>query len=129
MLSQDVPEPQLNLPLTYSQDAIEQNLPPTLGPNLPEQPQQNLNAINHNMATINEEDLRDCSGAHSTRGETSEVCDLDQETLLSLQSKACSHSNFAVKLLRKYFRNEELKNKNVSGAKGKGTLDPVRIDN
>lgn len=79
------------------------------------------------METINEEDLRECSVACSTRSKTSEVYNLDQETLLSLKSQACSVTNFAVQLWQRYFR-KDLKSKKVSGAKGKGTLDLIRID-
>ena len=55
------------------------------------------------------------------------IDELSMESLLALKEKACSEGNFAVHLLREFFRDEELKNKNVSGKKGKEPLDPARM--
>ena len=50
------------------------------------------------------------------------------DTLVNLKSRACSETNFAVQVFKILFRDEEMTNKNISGAKGKEPLDPVRIE-
>ena len=52
---------------------------------------------------------------------------IDDEILKKVKQKACSETNFVVRLFRKLFTEEEMINKNVSGKKGKEALDPVRI--
>ena len=121
-----IPEqPQLEISLECSQNVSHQNVSPVFSFDLPEQPHQG-----NQIVTINTNDLRDCvaSAAHPEMGEFSKVIDIDMDTLVKLKDKACSETNFAVQLFKKLFKDEEIKNKNVSGAKGKEPLDPVRIE-
>ena len=129
MFTPDILEqPQLELSLEASQTVCEQNASPVFSFNLPEQSQSG-----NEILTINTNDLRDCvanvaSAAHPEMGDSSEVLDIDMDTLGKLQNKACSETNFAVQIFKSFFKNEEIKNKNISGAKGKEPLDPVRIE-
>ena len=61
-------------------------------------------------------------------GGPSKVLDIHMDTLINLKSRACSETNFAVQLFKIFFKDEEITNKNISGAKGKEPLDPVRIE-
>ena len=54
--------------------------------------------------------------------------DLTMAFLIKLWRKNCSEVNFGVHLLHYFFSGEELRNKNVTGRKGKGTLDRVRME-
>ena len=126
MFTPGIPEqPQLEISLECSQNVSHQNVSPVFSFDLPEQPHQG-----NQIVTINTNDLRDgvASAAHPEMGEFSKVIDIDMDTLVKLKDKACSETNFAVQLFKKLFKDEEIKNKNVSGAKGKEPLDPVRIE-
>ena len=52
---------------------------------------------------------------------------MDINSLPEIKDGSCSDANFTVNLLRKYFTDEELKGRNVSGFKGKQALDRIRI--
>lgn len=61
--------------------------------------------------------------------DSSEVFDIDMDTLVKLKNKACSETNFAVQaVFENLFLDEEIESKNLSRAKGKESLDPVRIE-
>ena len=68
------------------------------------------------------------TAAHPEICDSSEVLDIHMDTLVNLESRACSETNFAVQLFKIFFKDEEITNKNISGAKGKELLDPVRIE-
>jgi len=80
--------------------------------NLPEQPHQE-----NEILTINTNDLRGCvaSAAHPEMGESSEVINIDMNTLVELKNKACSETNFAVQLFKKFFKDEMTKTKIFAG--------------
>ena len=61
-------------------------------------------------------------------GGPSKVLDIHMDTLINLKSRACSETNFAVQLFKIFFKDKEITNQNISGAKGKEPLDPVRIE-
>ena len=100
---------------------------PVFSFNLPKQPLQGNQIL---TVTINTNDLRDCmaTAAHPEICDSSEVLDIHMDTLVNLESRACSETNFAVQLFKIFFKDEEITNKNISGAKGKELLDPVRIE-
>ena len=103
----------------------QQTVSPVFSFNLPKQPQQE-----NQILTINTNDFRDCvaTAAHPEMGDSFEVPDIDMDTLVNLKSRACSETNFAVQLFKIFFKDKEITNKNISGAKGKEPLDPVRIE-
>ena len=117
-------QPQLELSLQGSNNVCQPS--PVFSPfHYPEQPAQQGNQ----MLTINTSDLRDCvaSADQPEMGDSSQVLDIHTDTLLMLKSRACSETNFAVQLFKIFFKDEEVTNKNISGAKGKEPLDSVRI--
>ena len=52
---------------------------------------------------------------------------ISRDELIALQAKSTSTMNFAVRLLREFFRPEELIGRNISGVRGKDRVDPARI--
>ena len=118
-------QPQLELSLQGCQNVCQQNVSPVFSFNLPEQPQQG-----NQILTINTNDLRDCvaTAARPEMGGPSEVLDVLTDTLINLKSRACSETNFTVQLFKIFFKDKQITNKNISGAKGKEPLDPVRIE-
>ena len=50
------------------------------------------------------------------------------EQLFQLKNMAKSRPNFAVQLLKRLFEPSELKGRNIAGAKGKGKVDPTKVN-
>lgn len=68
--------------------------------------------------------------AMETPGETpapQELAKDDDATLLLLHSRSASEQNFAVQLLRHFFKPHELDGRNVRGVGGKLALNPEKI--
>ena len=55
------------------------------------------------------------SAAHPEMGESSEVINIDMNTLVELKNKACSETNFAVQLFIEFFKDEMTKTKIFAG--------------
>ena len=55
------------------------------------------------------------SAAHPEMGDSSDVLDIDMNTLVKLTNKVCSEPNFAVQVFKSSFKDKEIKNRNISG--------------
>lgn len=77
------------------------------------------------LSTINQDELRECSTSadHSENAQAADI-NIDMANLLSIKEASCSVPNFAIQLVRKYFKDDGPTNKNVSRTKGKKPLDP-----
>ena len=63
-----------------------------------------------------------------TQEDSDELPQIAHEKLFHLKNLARSRSNFAVLLLRKFFQPSELEGRNIAGARGKGQVNPVKVN-